>query len=306
MNLVGKSVGRLTVVSKAKKIGGRCAWLCKCQCGNEKTVLQQSLVKYAPTSSCGCLRAESLTKDLVNLTFGFWQVKSQSSRKKKPNGGVYWLCVCDCGHEKEIAAESLLCGKSVSCGCSKNRPVCPYGHVILEWGRDKTGMCRACIKNRNLLREYGITLDEYLQLWKYQDGKCAICGLELSIKLGRSGWDNGCRAELDHEHNNELEKKKQVRGLLCGGRWSGCNRKLGRLDKVVWLLAAAEYVENPPARKMFSESLGEEKANGIEKRTESSSEEKANGIEKRKQTLIDVKSCLECCIYGSIYDSAIC
>jgi len=250
-NLVGKLVGRLTVVDKAAKLGNRCAWLCRCACGKEVIVLQQSLVKYAPTSSCGCLRTEAITKNLTGLIYGFWTVLSLSPKKKKPNGGAYWNCVCECGTKKEVSAESLLGSRSLSCGCSKDRPICPQGHNIEEWGRDKTGMCRACIKNRNFIRNYGITLAEYIAIWEFQNGVCAICSEPVSIQLGRPGYGTGCRAELDHEHNDALPKKQQVRGILCGGRWSGCNRKLGRLDKPEWLLAAYNYVFNPPARQIL-------------------------------------------------------
>lgn len=266
MNLIGRVVGRLTVVGKAEKQGSRCAWKCKCSCGAEVVVLQQSLVKRSATSSCGCLRREAAfgatLKNLRGEKIGLWTVEELSPKRKKPHGGVYWWCVCECGTRKEIAAEQLLRGSSRSCGCSKLRPVCLYGHVKAEWGgkssgkgRGAIGECRACLKNRNYIRTYGITLDEYIALWKFQQGKCAICGDAVSIQLGRPGWNNdGCRAELDHEHNPTLAKKEQVRGVLCGGRWSGCNRKLGRLDNFQWLQAAAGYIADPPARRFFKEA----------------------------------------------------
>jgi hypothetical protein len=263
-NLSGKQIGRLTVVGPAGKIKGRCAWVCKCSCGEEVIVLQQSLVKYAPTSSCGCLRTEALTRDLLGMNFGLWEVIAPSPKKKHPNGGAYWLCRCQCGSEMSVAAESLLSKRSISCGCSKQRPVCPQGHVIAEWGRDKTGMCRACIKNRNFLRNYGITLAEYIALWEFQKGLCAICGTPISIQLGRPGFTSGCRAELDHEHNPDLPQKQQVRGILCGGRWSGCNRKLGRLDKVIWLSSALAYVSNPPARTFFGSEITPKAAQSLQ------------------------------------------
>jgi hypothetical protein len=95
---------------------------------------------------------------------------------------------------------------------------------------------------------------EYLALWEFQKGLCAICGEPVSVALGRPGFTAGCRAELDHEHNNLLEKKRQVRGILCGGRWSGCNRKIGRIDKIDWVLSVAKYLQNPPARQLFLHS----------------------------------------------------
>jgi hypothetical protein len=252
-NLIGKRVGRLLVVSASEKIGNRLAWRCLCSCGKEVQVLQQSLIKYSPTSSCGCLRGEANTKDLSGLKYGLWTVKTLSEKKKKSNGGTYWLSVCICGTEKEISSESLISGRSISCGCSRLRPICPQGHAVSEWGRDKTGMCRACIKNRNFLRNYGVTLQEYLDLWRYQAGKCAICGRAVSVMLGRPGYGTGCRAELDHEHNPNLSQRQQVRGILCGGRWSGCNRKLGRLDKVEWLRSATQYIADPPARRFLNQ-----------------------------------------------------
>jgi len=46
-------------------------------------------------------------------------------------------------------------------------------------------------------------------------------------------------------------KKDTVRGILCGGRWAGCNHKLGKVDDENWLRAAADYLAKPPARQLF-------------------------------------------------------
>jgi len=64
--LTDKKFGRLTVVSEGKsqklKNGTRKYWLCKCDCGNEKQVISNSLVK-GKTKSCGCLRKENSKKN---------------------------------------------------------------------------------------------------------------------------------------------------------------------------------------------------------------------------------------------------
>lgn len=54
-DLTGQTFGKLTVVSFAGSYK-RChaKWLCKCECGNEKTVTGNSLTK-GNTKSCGCL-----------------------------------------------------------------------------------------------------------------------------------------------------------------------------------------------------------------------------------------------------------
>lgn len=44
------------------------------------------------------------------------------SRAANRQGKVMWLCKCDCGNTKEIAAPSLVSGRTQSCGClSKER-----------------------------------------------------------------------------------------------------------------------------------------------------------------------------------------
>lgn len=62
--LLGQIFGRLTVIAYAgsKKVGNRgrdsvSTWLCRCQCGNEKTVPRPGLVNKS-TQSCGCLHKE--------------------------------------------------------------------------------------------------------------------------------------------------------------------------------------------------------------------------------------------------------
>lgn len=108
-----------------------------------------------------------------------------------------------------------------------------------------------CVKNKSLQRNYGISVEEYLELWKLQNGQCAVCQKALEIHIGQQGFGRGTRAELDHDHAMKKDKRFSVRGILCGGRWSGCNRKLGRHDNLAWLKKVIAYLEDPPARKLF-------------------------------------------------------
>lgn len=63
---------------------------------------------------------------------------------------------------------------------------------------------------------------------RYQKGKCAICGHPLK------------KRNIDHDH-----KTGEVRGILC---WR-CNKALGYFsDLIERLVAALEYLRNPPAR----------------------------------------------------------
>ena len=85
---------------------------------------------------------------------------------------------------------------------------------IWEWRQSLDPTIRARYdRSSNLMRLYGLTLDQYDALVAQQDGVCAICG-ELPAK-GR-----GRRLVVDHDHETG-----EIRGLLCGL----CNVALGYL-----------------------------------------------------------------------------
>jgi hypothetical protein len=67
-------------------------------------------------------------------------------------------------------------------------------------------------RERQFLKKYGITVAEYDQMLKAQDGVCARCQQLPTGPL---------RLAVDHCH-----KTGRVRGLLCGP----CNTYLGRLE----------------------------------------------------------------------------
>lgn len=70
-DLTGKRFGRLTVVEldkySPKSHGTR--WLCKCDCGKQKTVLA-SCLKRGLTTSCGCFSSEQKSKRTKTHGFG--------------------------------------------------------------------------------------------------------------------------------------------------------------------------------------------------------------------------------------------
>jgi hypothetical protein len=76
---------------------------------------------------------------------------------------------------------------------------------------------------------YGITIADYDDMFKAQDGKCAICG--TSKPHTRSDVRH---FSIDHDHDTG-----QVRGLLC----DQCNRGLGLLhDDIERLKSAIQYL----------------------------------------------------------------
>lgn len=78
---------------------------------------------------------------------------------------------------------------------------------------------------RNYKRFYGITIKEYEEKFKNQNGKCAICGNEETSVDGKTGSLK--RLAVDHCHTS-----KGIRELLC---WR-CNGTLGKVDDNIELL----------------------------------------------------------------------
>ncbi len=55
VDYIGKKIGKLTIVAFVEKRKGHSYYLCKCDCGNEKTLCISNIVT-GNTKSCGCIR----------------------------------------------------------------------------------------------------------------------------------------------------------------------------------------------------------------------------------------------------------
>ena len=61
IDLTSRRFGRWTVLSLAKKKHGTSYWICRCDCGTEKTVSGGNL-RNGKTTSCGCFRKEFVSQ----------------------------------------------------------------------------------------------------------------------------------------------------------------------------------------------------------------------------------------------------
>lgn len=109
---------------------------CKCDCGNE-TIVYMGNVKSGKSKTCGCGEKSSRygrknhEKNLIGMRFGHLVVKELST-KRYSNGGVGWLCECDCGNRIIVRSGNLLDGKTRSCGCNKISKYEEYVEEILN------------------------------------------------------------------------------------------------------------------------------------------------------------------------------
>ncbi|MBQ0014768.1 MAG: hypothetical protein KBS82_05550 [Oscillospiraceae bacterium] len=192
IDLIGCKFGRLTVLEKAEKSkDGRSQWLCKCDCGNERIVLEKSL-KNGHTKSCGCLNKEINSmrsfKDHTGERFGRLTVVSRAEDYIAPSGKhhVRWLCECDCGNSVIVDVSSLVRGHTKSCGCL-HEDVINNGTNTSHGGRyDRLYKVLANMKNRC----YNTNASDY----KYYGGRgITICDEWLNDYNSFKTWalENG-------------------------------------------------------------------------------------------------------------------
>ena len=110
----------------------------------------------------------------------------------------------------------------------------------------KAGKVRA--HGRRVASTYGITPEQYRELYNAQGGRCAIC---------RRATGRTRRLSVDHDHKAGCAHPQDtgcpacVRGLLC----RPCNTIVGRLrDDPQAFARGAAYLTEPPARVILNPS----------------------------------------------------
>jgi hypothetical protein len=94
-----------------------------------------------------------------------------------------------------------------------------------SWCRSCSNAARRNVSHRYVLKQKGVTLEQYQRMVETQNGICAVCSSPPS------------RTKLNVDHCHDTGK---VRGLLC---WN-CNMAIGYMKNSPALLrAAADYLE---------------------------------------------------------------
>lgn len=134
IDITGQRFGRLVVLhrdeSKPKGHGHKAYWICRCDCGNIKSIKGESL-RRGLTKSCGCLQKEIASKtrfkDISGQQFGF--LIPLYPIGQTTNGNMIWHCKClNCGGTKDVVSDYLVSGKTYSCGCISSS----YGELKIK------------------------------------------------------------------------------------------------------------------------------------------------------------------------------
>jgi len=171
IDLTGRKVGKLTVVSRAENRGITPRWHCLCECGNS-TVVDGAHLRHATIRSCGCARgsfiSQRLLDDLTGQVFGRLTVIGLASQRKR--GQAAWLCQCECGNRTTVSGNNLRAGRTVSCGCyhrerlSKPNGVAAFNKLLVNY--------RARARRAGM--EFSLTKEEFRELTQRD---CHYCGI---------------------------------------------------------------------------------------------------------------------------------
>ena len=208
-DITGQRFGNLTAISFIGYSNGtikKRMWLCKCDCGNQKTVILERLTS-GNTSSCGCLRKEFKTKRIKDLTgkkVGFLTViKDVGSRDYNGCKKRQWLCKCDCGNESIQDASVLSSGKRISCGCIKSET------AIKNSKKSRVKIAKKDAGFNIMLNSYKRAAKKRNLEWKLEKNEveniflqnCHYCGLKPSNKY-RNTYYEYAYSGIDRKNNS--------------------------------------------------------------------------------------------------------
>lgn len=101
-----------------------------------------------------------------------------------------------------------------------------------RWSKENQESLKLMIRKCQLEKNYGLTVEGYIQMFVSQKGLCAICGLPETAKYKGTVR----RLSVDHDHFTN-----KVRKLLC----SRCNTAIGMFDDdVLKMQAAVAYIND--------------------------------------------------------------
>ncbi len=161
----------------------------------------------------------------------------QSPGMMRTAGGGYKCppgCTCARHRHSNRSSSYRQSGVKTCTGCWEIKPLSDFdvhhqgANALIYHSRCKP--CRTesarLAERRRTFRKYGITLEQFDELFQAQDGVCAICGKpEWVVQSGKLR-----ELSVDHDH-----RTGKIRGLLC----CNCNRALGLLNDDVDLFKRA-------------------------------------------------------------------
>ena len=132
----------------------------------------------------------------------------------------------ECGQKKDRSEFYPGQGHCKKCNVARNK----------RWRQANPEAHRLAYVRGHVRRLYGLSWQDYTELFDRQKGRCALCGSEHAL-LDLGGL---C---VDHDHETG-----RVRGLLC----KGCNSALGALgDTIPAIRRVLSYLETSKGQPLL-------------------------------------------------------
>lgn len=211
---IGKKFGKLTILEIANR-KPHTYYVCCCECGNIATIRSDKLVK-GETKSCGCIRYNNL----IGNKYGRLTVIKDDG---VINDKRYYLCKCECGNQVSIRSDSLISGRTRSCGCL----AVEAGENSRKHGMSNTRLYRIyrkmkerCYKKKSL-KYYrygarGITIcDEWLNDFESFKNWALENGYQDTLSIDRINNDGNyepanCRWATNKEQSNNTCRNRYL------------------------------------------------------------------------------------------------
>ena len=123
MSLVGQTFGKWEVLKQDTSQPRN--YICRCECGNIKSVFGPSL-KNGASKSCGCLknqktkeRFQEMANSHVGEKYGNLTILDYFLDEKQQR--YYYHCKCECGNEYDVLGVRLFNNTTTSCGCINSK-----------------------------------------------------------------------------------------------------------------------------------------------------------------------------------------
>ena len=91
-------------------------YLCECDCGNEKEILSDRLIRSG-VKSCGCLKKTRGLNSRINIIGDKYNSLTVIEEIEGRGDKRYFNCMCDCGKTHVASMSNLRTNQVKSCGC---------------------------------------------------------------------------------------------------------------------------------------------------------------------------------------------
>jgi len=232
-NLIGRRFGTLTVIDDADDYiypnsnAHARRFLCKCDCGEEKSINASALLN-GNTESCGGFRHKM--DDISGKKFGMLEVIKLDHIDKK--SGTYWLCICDCGNTTIVYGTHLRSKTIYSCGCLRESLI---ANELKRWAKEEFKFVKT---------EHKVIKNSETNCW-----------LKCDIYIGEPNTRNGIYIEIHgeqhycfikHWHKTQDGFKKQKRRDKLKKEFARKNGTYIEVDlrKIKSIEQAIKYIKN--------------------------------------------------------------